>query len=160
MNGDVRMSEYQLLSDQMRELHAGVMSLTRDFSEFRGEVRVGIEGMHRRQDATNGRVTSLEADRARMLVNMAAQDAFTPGMFKALDELKQTCARRHERLNDVIDDIREDGDETRREVDQEHNVKAGQGKVLAFLWAGICTIAALMAFAWEKVYVKWLAWGK
>lgn len=117
---------------------------------IRREIDKGFADVIRRQDLTNGRVTSLEADRGKMLVNQAAQDAFTPGIFKSIEDMKTACNARHERLNAVLKDLKR-SDSTDK-LHHAHDAGKRESTVLIWraIWVGLVALASVIAFAWDR----------
>lgn len=99
---------------------------------LRREMESGFKGVYKRQDATNGRVTRLESDTGKLKVDMAAQEAFTPGMFRELAEL------------------RHDADEATKEMEHNKGFMSGAAKVGMMLWAALLATVAAGAWLWER----------
>ncbi len=99
---------------------------------LRREMDSGFKGVYRRQDLTNGRVTRLESDTGKLKVDMAAQEAFTPSMFKEL------AALRH------------DSDETAKDLEHNKGFMSGAAKAGMILWAALLATAAAGAWLWEE----------
>ena len=101
-------------------------------SGLRREMDSGFKGVYRRQDLTNGRVTRLESDTGKLKVDMAAQEAFTPGMFKDIAEL------------------RHDTDEAVKEMEHSKGFMSGAAKAGLMIWAALLATVAAGAWLWER----------
>ena len=99
---------------------------------LRREMDSGFKGVYKRQDLTNGRVTRLEADTGKLKVDMAAQEAFTPGMFRDIAEL------------------RHDTDEAAKEMEHSKGVLSGAAKAGLMMWAALLATVAAGAWLWER----------
>lgn len=117
---------------------------------IRREIDTGFAAVIKRQDLTNGRVTSLEADRGKMLVNQAAQDAFTPALFKGLEEMKASCQARHQQLESILKDleIADSTDEIKHARDE--GKKEGAAITWRMVWVALVALASIIAFAWDR----------
>ncbi len=129
-------------------------------SGLQREMEGGFKGVHKRQDATNGRIADnekvtngnradisaiktcvsqlgnttedLEKRTMKLENDMAAQEAFTPSMFKEL------AALRH------------DSDETAKDLEHNKGFMSGAAKVGMILWAALLATVAAGAWLWEK----------
>jgi hypothetical protein len=146
-------SHDQLLTSilaSLGRLEGSHAATTATLAGIRREIDTGFAAVIKRQDLTNGRVTSLEADRGRMMVNQAAQDAFTPAMFKQLEDIKAACNARHERLSTVLEDL--ERSDTTDEVQQAHDAgeREGSARMWRAIWVALVALASVLAFAWDR----------
>ena len=146
-------SHDQLLTSilaSLGRLEGSHAATTATLAGIRREIDTGFAAVIKRQDLTNGRVTSLEADRGRMMVNQAAQDAFTSALFKSLEEMKTSCVARHERLNAVLKDL-EQSDST-DEIQHAHDEgeRLAAAKFWGRVWVALVALASIIAFAWDR----------
>lgn len=166
-----KLSAMAVTMNQLADGQAAILTsqarMEEALSGLRREMESGFKGTWQRQDATNGRVTSLEKNDGSSRVgiaelktkvtkleaevvalesdigtldnktaglekDMAAQEAFTPGMFKELEDLKQRAAA------------------TASQVDHDHGVLSGAAKIGMIIWAALLATAAALAWVWDR----------
>lgn len=94
------------LSGKMGDAAKNQAVIVAGLEGLRREMDIGFQGVYRRQDATNGRVTTLEGKTGRLEADMAAQEAFTPGLFKAVDGVKEEVGQRERDLWSAVNELR------------------------------------------------------
>lgn len=145
------------------EIQKSQATMAESLLGLRREMEVGFRGVYRRQDATNGRVTTLEADSGKIKVNLAAQEAFTPGLFKAVDdlriELKATevemrtdVKEKNLRVWEAVDALRQEGGALAARVENDEGFAGGAAKVGLILWAAILAIAGGVWAIWSHFH--------
>lgn len=158
----------QALNDIMKALAAAAAhqaATTEAVNSLRREMDAGFGAVTRRQDIANGRVTTLEGKVGRLEADAAAQDAFTPGLFKALDDMASKKTADHERIWKAIERLNSSDDDGHKhmqaEIDQLKASDAADQQRVARNegWLGGATkIGALswVAFMSLCVFVAWL----
>lgn len=144
----------QALSDIMKSLAisaAHQAATTEALNALRRELTETRDGMYRRQDATNGRVTVLERDRAKMAVDIGAMEAFTPGLFKSLDELakKKTCD--HERIWAAIRSLEASDNADHQRAARDEGWRSGATKIGAAAWVAFIALCGFVLWLIERV---------
>lgn len=135
------------LSIQLGDAAKNHAVIVESLKGLRREMEVGFQGVYRRQDATNGRVTTLEGKTGRLEADMAAQEAFTPGLFRAISEAKGEVDQKDRDLWAAVNELRRGDKDLAVSDAKTEGFAGGVAKVSQIAWVLIGGLAAAAGWA-------------
>lgn len=140
---------------------------------LRREMGLGFEGVYKRQDATNGRVTTLEAARGKMEVDIAAQESFTPGLFRTIEALsaenkrdheslrseakaereaiRQNVSDRSEKIWNRLDELSKEDSNIAGQIKHDEGFAGGAAKMGIVVWVLLAALIGWALFIWAEI---------
>ena len=135
------------LSGQMGDAARNQAVIVESLAGLRREMDVGFQGVYRRQDATNGRVTTLEGKTGRLEADMAAQEAFTPGLFKAISEARCDFDQKDRDLWSAVNELRHGDRDLAVNDAKMEGFTGGVARVSQILWILLGAVVAVVGWA-------------
>jgi len=106
MNDTRRCDEHETTLKQLTQvlngLAAGQIKMQGSIDTLEVKLDLGVSAITKRQDATNGRINTLEPKVQRLEVASAAQDVFTPGLSRDLMRFETAVQTKVDHLWDAV----------------------------------------------------------